>query len=100
MMAIDAPPGDRDILLTFETPVENLMGRGVSGFTLLAVVALIWAGARQERAAYSHAGETDTPSTAAQSSCLATSPKDLSPSLSTLFSPRPSFAESVPNCAA
>jgi hypothetical protein len=51
MMAIDAPPGDRDILLTFVTPVENLMGRGVSGITLLAVLALLFMGARRERAA-------------------------------------------------
>jgi hypothetical protein len=51
MMAIDAPPGDRDIHLTFVTPTENVVGRVLTTLTLLAVLALLWIGARQERVA-------------------------------------------------
>jgi uncharacterized membrane protein YfhO len=51
MMAIDAPPGDREIQLAFVTPTENTVGRVVTVLTLLAVLALLGLGARQERAA-------------------------------------------------
>jgi hypothetical protein len=51
MMAIDAPPGNRDILLTFVTPTENVVGRAVAVITLLAVVSLIALGVRRERTA-------------------------------------------------
>jgi hypothetical protein len=51
MMAIDAPPGDREIQLAFVTPTENTIGRIVTVLTLLAVLALLGLGVRQERAA-------------------------------------------------
>lgn len=49
MMAIDAPPGDRQIELAFVTPTENVVGRLVAALTLLAVLALLGLGALRER---------------------------------------------------
>jgi hypothetical protein len=49
MMAIDTLPGDREILLEFVKPAENVVGQLVSALTLLAVLALLWIGARRER---------------------------------------------------
>ena len=46
MMVVDAPPGDQAILLAFVTPLENRVGRVVSGIALLVVIALIAFGAR------------------------------------------------------
>jgi hypothetical protein len=51
MIAIDAPPGDDEILLTFVMPTENYVGRVVAVLTMLAVMALLVLGARQERVA-------------------------------------------------
>jgi hypothetical protein len=51
MIAIDAPPGDRDIQLSFVTPAENLMGRTVSVLTFVVVLAMFGLGARLERLA-------------------------------------------------
>jgi hypothetical protein len=51
MMAIDAPPGDRQIELAFVTPTENVVGRLVAALTLLAVLALLGLGALRERTA-------------------------------------------------
>jgi hypothetical protein len=50
MMAIDAPPGDREIELAFVTPAENMIGRVVSAITLLVVAGLMVWGLRRERA--------------------------------------------------
>jgi hypothetical protein len=41
-MVIDAPPGDREIELDFVTPLENQIGRVVTGITLLSLVGLLW----------------------------------------------------------
>jgi uncharacterized membrane protein YfhO len=42
-MAIDTPPGTRDITLTFETPLENRIGYAVSALALLLCpVAGLW----------------------------------------------------------
>jgi hypothetical protein len=38
-MLIDSPPGDHDLRLVFETPVENWLGRGV---TLLTLGVIVW----------------------------------------------------------
>jgi hypothetical protein len=46
MMVIDAPPGDHQIRLAFMTPMENKIGRVLTGLSLLAMIALIWFGAR------------------------------------------------------
>jgi hypothetical protein len=40
-MAIDAAPGEHDILLAFVTPLENVAGRIATGLSLLAVVVLL-----------------------------------------------------------
>ena len=45
MMVVDAPPGDQAILLAFVTPLENRVGRAISGVALLLVIALIAFGA-------------------------------------------------------
>jgi hypothetical protein len=47
-MAIDAPPGNHDIMLTFVTPMENQGGRILSGISVLAILALIGSGIREE----------------------------------------------------
>jgi hypothetical protein len=46
MMVVEAPPGDQEIRLAFVTPLENRVGRIVSGLALLLVLALIAFGAR------------------------------------------------------
>jgi len=46
MMVIDAPPGDHQIRLAFMTPLENKIGRVLTGLSLLAMLALVWFGAR------------------------------------------------------
>lgn len=51
MMAIDAPPGDREIAIAFVTPLENRVGRVVTAIALLAILALLWMGVRTERRA-------------------------------------------------
>jgi hypothetical protein len=43
-MLIDAPPGDREIELEFVTPLENQVGRVVTGFTLVGLAGLFWMG--------------------------------------------------------
>jgi hypothetical protein len=42
MMLVDAPPGDREIRLVFETPLENRVGRVVSVAGGLVVLGLLW----------------------------------------------------------
>jgi hypothetical protein len=52
-MLIDAPPGNHDIRLAFETPMENLAGRvltGISGLVILILFGLGWRGRREARA--------------------------------------------------
>lgn len=39
-MLIDAPPGQHDITLRFVTPLENQVGRGVTLFSILSILAL------------------------------------------------------------
>jgi hypothetical protein len=51
LMAIDAPPGDRDIMLVFVTPLENQVGRTLTAIAILAVLSLIVIGIRQRRIA-------------------------------------------------
>lgn len=46
-MVIDAPPGDREIELEFVTPLENVVGRGVTGLTVVGLIGLLWWGRRQ-----------------------------------------------------
>jgi len=50
-MAIDAPPGDQDISVAFVTPLENRVGRAVTGFTLVSILGLIGLSLRRERSA-------------------------------------------------
>ena len=50
-MAIDPPPGEREITLAFVTPLENQVGRMLSVAALLAVIGLIALGIRGERRA-------------------------------------------------
>lgn len=38
---IDAPPGEHDLKLVFELPLENAVGRAISILTVLAMIALI-----------------------------------------------------------
>ena len=45
-MLIEAPPGEHDLRLVFETPLENRIGRVVSALAALLAVALIVAGRR------------------------------------------------------
>jgi hypothetical protein len=49
MMAIDAPPGDREFEIAFVTPLENQVGRVVTVLTILAILALVVLGIREER---------------------------------------------------
>ncbi len=51
MMAIDPPPGDREIAIAFLTPLENRIGRVVTALTLLVILLLIAFGIREERRA-------------------------------------------------
>jgi len=46
-MVVDAPPGNREILLRFVTPLENQIGRLLTGISLLL---LVWLFVRRERA--------------------------------------------------
>ncbi len=48
-MAVEAPPGDREISLAFVTPLENIVGRVVTVVTLLVILTLIGLSLRQER---------------------------------------------------
>jgi hypothetical protein len=50
-MAIDAPPGDRTIRLSFPTPFENRVGQGLTAITALLVLALLVLGLRKEQVA-------------------------------------------------
>jgi hypothetical protein len=43
-MLIDAPAGDREIELEFVTPLENKVGRVLSGLTLAGLAGLFWMG--------------------------------------------------------
>lgn len=48
-MAIDAPPWSHNITLVFITPLENQVGRMLTGITILAILALIAMGIREAR---------------------------------------------------
>jgi len=48
LMLIDAPPGQHEILLVFETPLENRVGRVLAGASGLAVLGLLGAGLRRK----------------------------------------------------
>jgi len=50
-IAIDAPPGDQDIMLVFVTPLENQIGRTLTVITILAILALVALGIHRERVA-------------------------------------------------
>jgi len=45
-MVIDTPPGQLDVELTFETPLENKVGRVLTGLTVAGLLVLVWAGRR------------------------------------------------------
>jgi hypothetical protein len=47
-MAVDPPPGDREIRLAFVTPLENRVGRVATLATLLALLSLVVFGVRWE----------------------------------------------------
>ncbi len=49
MMAIDAPPGEREIYLAFVTPLENRVGRIVTLLSILTLLGLTWLGLREVR---------------------------------------------------
>ena len=51
LMAIDAPPGERDIAVVFITPLENQVGRAITLLTVAILLALLWFGIRTERRA-------------------------------------------------
>jgi hypothetical protein len=46
-MLIDAPPGDHDLRLVFETPLENWVGRVLTALTSLVCLRLLWRGKRR-----------------------------------------------------
>ena len=48
-MAVDAPPGDREIRLAFVTPLENRVGRVATLATLVLLLGLVVFGRRWER---------------------------------------------------
>jgi hypothetical protein len=48
-MAVDPPPGDREIRLAFTTPLENCVGRIVTLVTLALLLTLVVFGMRWER---------------------------------------------------
>jgi hypothetical protein len=48
-MAVDPPPGDREIRLAFVTPLENRIGRLITLATFLALVGLVVFSVRWER---------------------------------------------------
>jgi len=47
-MAIEAPPGSQDIILMFITPMENQVGRTITGISILAILALLALGIRED----------------------------------------------------
>jgi hypothetical protein len=49
-MLIDAPPGEQEIRMQFELPLENLIGRVLTVLAVLSVLALWVAGARRRLA--------------------------------------------------
>ncbi len=51
MMAIDAPPGDQEIAMAFVTPLENQVGRVLTGLTFFGIFGLLVVGIREERRA-------------------------------------------------
>lgn len=53
MIAIDVPPGDQEIYVAFVTPLENRVGRVVTGCTVVVILALLWFGLRRERERFS-----------------------------------------------
>jgi hypothetical protein len=49
-MLVDAPPGEQEIRIQFELPLENLIGRVLTVLAILSVLALWVAGARRRLA--------------------------------------------------
>jgi hypothetical protein len=47
MMVIEAPAGEREIELEFVTPLENRVGRVVTGMTVLGLIGMVWVGRRR-----------------------------------------------------
>jgi hypothetical protein len=47
-MVIDPPPGSQDVGMAFVTPLENQVGRMLTGISGLAILGLIGVGVRQE----------------------------------------------------
>lgn len=47
LMLVEAPPGTHDLRLVFELPLENVLGRVLSGLSLVAVLALVLIGCRR-----------------------------------------------------
>jgi hypothetical protein len=43
-LLLDPGPGERDVLLRFETPLENRVGQAIFFFTLAAIGWLVWHG--------------------------------------------------------
>jgi hypothetical protein len=50
-IAIDAPSGSQEIMLSFETPLENQLGRALTGISILAVLGLLAKSIREARRA-------------------------------------------------
>jgi hypothetical protein len=48
-MVILVPPGAREIVLRFELPLENLVGRLVSGFSVMLLGGWAWVDYRGRR---------------------------------------------------
>jgi hypothetical protein len=48
-MVILVPPGAREIVLRFELPLENLVGRVVSGFSVMLLGGGVWVDGRRGR---------------------------------------------------
>jgi hypothetical protein len=49
-MLVEAPAGDGPVEFQFVTPLENVLGRWTTGFTVLLIVGLFVMGARERRA--------------------------------------------------
>jgi hypothetical protein len=50
-LLLDPGPGEHDVVLSFETPLENRVGQAISVFAWLAVAGLVWRSRRRAQAA-------------------------------------------------